>query len=520
MESSRKTNSMLFSAALKPRNNWLRVLVVAICLLGVANSAIKASAATFVDAFNNGANWQIVRNGGNGVLFNGVLNTSYGWGEAARTITVAQPSTVTLQVDIFAGDANTIGSPVPTADSYLVTVGTTTLQNTAIHGWQTVTLTYETQTPNEPVLIRLAGIDNGFWGGWYGPKFDNAIVTVAETPTPLPSNAVWAYAPEGWDMTLTAPDGGIFSEIVFASYGTPQGQDGYFTQGQCHATNSVEIVSGLVVGQSSATVPASNGLFGDPCGGTYKALAVVALYVPAATTTTSTTTTTTTSTTTTSTTTTTTTSTTTTVPPTTTTSVMPETTVTTTSTTTLPETTVPETTMPPVAIPTTTTGGRPELPQVATTQTSTTTTSTTTILPEPTTTTTSTTVPAAAIVSELLNATREPDATVELKELTAVLQPEVLEQLSEEQVEQVVDAIVANADELSPEEQEVLSQTLSAAPESVKKAFEQKANVFGGAFDGYVPTGSNISVRERRVLIAATAAIFAVPAAAPSRKNI
>ena len=61
--------------------------------------------------------------------------------------------------------------------------------------------------------------------------------------------------------------------MVFANYGTPDG-DGPFTKGWCDADTSVSVVTSLAVGQTTASIPANNDTFGDPCGGTYKFLAV------------------------------------------------------------------------------------------------------------------------------------------------------------------------------------------------------------------------------------------------------
>lgn len=83
---------------------------------------------------------------------------------------------------------------------------------------------------------------------------------------------------ENGSFTLTAPVGAVFTSIPFASYGTPNGSCGSFTLGSCHATNSVSVVSGLVLGQNSVVVPATNGIFGDPCAFTGKRLYVQAVY--------------------------------------------------------------------------------------------------------------------------------------------------------------------------------------------------------------------------------------------------
>lgn len=85
-------------------------------------------------------------------------------------------------------------------------------------------------------------------------------------------------ANENGSVTLTVPPGNSIISIDFASYGTPNGACGSFTIGSCHAANSLSIVEAAFVGQSSATINASNGVFGDPCAGTVKRLYIQATY--------------------------------------------------------------------------------------------------------------------------------------------------------------------------------------------------------------------------------------------------
>lgn len=135
-------------------------------------------------------------------------------------------------------------------------------------------------------------------GAGFKPCTSNPVVP---TTTTIPINnssysltdrMVWATADEGWNMSLFAPGGGTFDRVVFASYGTPSGSNGEFTQGWCHASNSILKLAQTFIGQSSSSISASNGIFGDPCGGTYKRLYVVLSYtggLPNTTTTTTTT---------------------------------------------------------------------------------------------------------------------------------------------------------------------------------------------------------------------------------------
>ena len=56
------------------------------------------------------------------------------------------------------------------------------------------------------------------------------------------------------------------------------------------------------------------------------------------------------------------------------------------------------------------------------------------------------------------------------------------------------------------------------APTSVRKAFEKGINIFGGHTDTYVPVGSVVPVKARRVIIV-TGLLLTVPAVAPRRRK-
>jgi len=115
--------------------------------------------------------------------------------------------------------------------------------------------------------VTPADIDNG--------SFDNCgTVTLSMSQT----GTICGFATEGQNVTLTAPAGAVITSIDFASYGTPNGSCGNYTQGWCHATNSKSIVEGYALNQNSVTIPASNGVFGDPCGGTVKRLYIQATW--------------------------------------------------------------------------------------------------------------------------------------------------------------------------------------------------------------------------------------------------
>ena len=85
-------------------------------------------------------------------------------------------------------------------------------------------------------------------------------------------------ADENSSVTLTAPAGQVFVSVTFASYGTPNGSCGSFTIGTCHAANSKTIVETALLNKNSATIAATNTVFGDPCNGTFKRLYIEAVY--------------------------------------------------------------------------------------------------------------------------------------------------------------------------------------------------------------------------------------------------
>ena len=83
---------------------------------------------------------------------------------------------------------------------------------------------------------------------------------------------------ENGTLALTAPTGYTFTSVDFASYGTPNGSCGAFTLGGCDAPTSVAIVQNYLLGKTGTVyIPATNGVFTDPCNGTVKRLYVQAV---------------------------------------------------------------------------------------------------------------------------------------------------------------------------------------------------------------------------------------------------
>jgi len=92
--------------------------------------------------------------------------------------------------------------------------------------------------------------------------------TVSPEPTESPvidPNRIVLIVNEGDTLSYVAPEGYIISDIESASYGADNG---------CHAVDSLIIVEAAAT-TNSLIISADNGVFGDPCGGTYKRLSVV-----------------------------------------------------------------------------------------------------------------------------------------------------------------------------------------------------------------------------------------------------
>jgi hypothetical protein len=80
--------------------------------------------------------------------------------------------------------------------------------------------------------------------------------------------------------------------------------------------------------------------------------------------------------------------------------------------------------------------------------------------------------------------------------------PEVLAVVTTEQAQQIFEAL--NITELDNTQVAELIAAIESAPTEIREEFEDTIDIFGEGLDDYTPTGSNIPVGERRTLIAAT----------------
>ncbi|CAF2165272.1 unnamed protein product [Brassica napus] len=69
----------------------------------------------------------------------------------------------------------------------------------------------------------------------------------------------------------------VISSIRFASFGTPTGTCGSFNHGRCSSARSLSVVQKACVGSRSCKVEVSTRVFGEPCHGVVKSLAVEAV---------------------------------------------------------------------------------------------------------------------------------------------------------------------------------------------------------------------------------------------------
>jgi len=94
----------------------------------------------------------------------------------------------------------------------------------------------------------------------------------------------------------------------------------------------------------------------------------------------------------------------------------------------------------------------------------------------------------------------------------------VLESIDGEQATEVFDAIeVSN---LSTEDGTAIATAVQGASNDVRSSFEEELNVFDGVFDVYTALGSSETVATRRVIIGASALIFAMPLPLPTIRRI
>jgi titin len=214
-----------------------------------------------------------------------------------------QPYTVSLRAINAAGpgSASTTESvtPTPIPDAVL---------NLAMvsKSWQSVTLNWSLPVPSSPTIqgyvLRWSLVSQDTWheitvnnssvtsylvsglapneaykfqiSAYNEVGTSSANETLADTNLVSASGTVAGIVGEHDILTLSAPAGMVFTKVDFASYGTPNG----YSSSWCSSGTSMQQVASYFLGNSFASIPAVNGVFGDPCFGTVKRLAVVLEY--------------------------------------------------------------------------------------------------------------------------------------------------------------------------------------------------------------------------------------------------
>jgi hypothetical protein len=93
------------------------------------------------------------------------------------------------------------------------------------------------------------------------------------------------------------------------------------------------------------------------------------------------------------------------------------------------------------------------------------------------------------------------------------LNPEVLATITADEATEVFEALVI--EDLTDEQLEELVASVQEAPTEVREAFEDTVDIFSGELDTYVPLGSTVPVSTRRTLV--TLAAVTMAAAATTR---
>lgn len=114
-----------------------------------------------------------------------------------------------------------------------------------------------------------------------------------------------------------------------------------------------------------------------------------------------------------------------------------------------------------------------------------------------------TTVPPTTTLPEVLPEL-DPAEALEL-----AVSSETIQSVTPEQAAQIFESI--DVGELSPEQAEQLVTAVQGASEEVREEFEASVNIFDTKFETYVPVGSNVNVKTRKVIIAATGVLFVAP---------
>ena len=104
---------------------------------------------------------------------------------------------------------------------------------------------------------------------------------------------------------------------------------------------------------------------------------------------------------------------------------------------------------------------------------------------------------APRLAAEQIAAIDDPEVRQAVEQIVAAP-----EEITVEEARSIFEVI----DVLEPDTLAVVVDALSEAAPEVKDEFEEAVNIYDGAFDAYVPSGSNVTVAQRRTIVVVTAA--------------
>lgn len=171
-------------------------------------------------------------------------------------------------------------NPTPTVNNFTNQTVCAGSSNAAVVPAGTVTGTTYSWTNSNPA-IGLAASGTGTIPAFTAVNAGASAITSTITVTPATgglSGTVFGEVNENGTLILNAPSGTFFTGVQFASFGTPTGTLGNYTISSCHSNTSTSVVSNLALGQTTVSIYANGSLFGDPCAGVGKRLAVVLTY--------------------------------------------------------------------------------------------------------------------------------------------------------------------------------------------------------------------------------------------------
>lgn len=78
-------------------------------------------------------------------------------------------------------------------------------------------------------------------------------------------SSLYPGLPKHNSLSLSCGEDEKITRVLFASFGNPSGQCGFYREGSCHAEGSREVVEKLCLGKNGCVVPSDTDFWGDPC---------------------------------------------------------------------------------------------------------------------------------------------------------------------------------------------------------------------------------------------------------------